>query len=328
MSPVDIEPAPQAGAGQSRCKALPACGAAQEALALNQEPAVSFFTPAGEPRRIAYVRAEAALPAGRAAQRPLRRLGLLFCNGLATPMAGPKSVALEAFAREHLPSVSSVRFDYSAHTGLSSGSFSDSGNLRRWVDDALAVLDGVTDPEEQQIVVGSSMGGLVALHLALLRPRRVAALVLLAPALGFAERRWARLSDDQRAALLAGGRLSLNTEAAPRDAVGADFYRTAREFDLPAGPGGIPIRCPVRILHGLLDATVPLSVSQGLVTQIAGDDVALQLVKGGEHKLTSPRDLVLLQSTVAGLVLQLQQEHGGCDGAAGAAAAAVAALEP
>jgi pimeloyl-ACP methyl ester carboxylesterase len=168
------------------------------------------------------------------------------------------------------------------------------------------------------------MGGLVALHLALLRPHRVAALVLLAPAVGFAERRWARLGEEERAALLAGGRLSLNTDAAPHDAVGADFYQIAREFDLPTGPGSIPIRCPVRILHGLLDATVPLAVSHGLVTQIASDDATLQLVKGGEHKLTSPRDLVLLQSTVAGLVLQLQHEPGG-DGGGDATADA---LEP
>jgi pimeloyl-ACP methyl ester carboxylesterase len=151
------------------------------------------------------------------------------------------------------------------------------------------------------------MGGLVALHLALLRPDRVAALALIAPALGFAARRWERLSDAQRAHLRAGGRLSLNT-AAKDDAVGLEFYSAAARFDLPAGPGAIPLRCPVRILHGGLDAMVPLAVSRDLADQISHGDVSLQVVKDAAHAFAAPRDLEVMQATVTQLVVQLRRQ--------------------
>jgi hypothetical protein len=94
---------------------------------------------------------------------------------------------------------------------------------------------------------------------------------------------------------------------APQNSI--DFYRVAREqYGLPTTAASLPIRCPVRILHGGHDDVVPLSVSQSLIDQIDGDDVALTVVKKGEHKLTDPRDLDLMNATVAQLLLQLQRQ--------------------
>jgi len=152
------------------------------------------------------------------------------------------------------------------------------------------------------------MGGLVALHLALRRPDRVAGLVLLAPAVNFTDRRWERLSLDQRQTLFNGGAISLETEY-KEDWVDLDFYRVAREqYGLPTTTDSVPIHCPVRILHGGLDSVVPLHISQALIDQIQGDDVTLTVVKKGEHKLVEPRDLDLMNSIVAQLLLQLERQ--------------------
>jgi pimeloyl-ACP methyl ester carboxylesterase len=210
--------------------------------------------------------------------------------------------------RAALPAVSFTRFDYRGR-GASSGRLGGT-DLATCIDDALAILDGVTDPAERLLVVGSSMGGLVALHLALLRPRRVAGLVLLAPAVGFAARRWARLGDAPRAALLAGGRVSLETGLKDDD-VGLHFYTAAAAYDLPDAPGSVPVRCPVRILHGGCDTVVPLDVSEALVGQLASADVALRVVEGAAHALTDPGDIEILLATVERMVSQLEAPPAG-----------------
>lgn len=231
-------------------------------------------------------------------------------------MNGPKEATLEAFVRDHLPSLSFVRFDYSGH-GLSSGTFTGT-HLGDWFKDALAVFDEVTEPGSKQIVAASSMGGLLALHLALHRPDRVAALVLIAPAVGFAGRRWARLTDERRRLLISGGLISLDS-GFHDDSVNIAFFEAAKEFNLPEKPGLIPIHCPVRILHGGLDDAVPIEISERLVGQIAGSDVTLTEVKDGSHKLAKWRDLRLLESTVAQVYRQLCLEAEAGSEAPGAA---------
>jgi pimeloyl-ACP methyl ester carboxylesterase len=191
------------------------------------------------------------------------------------------------------------------------------------------------------------MGGLMALHLALRRPVRVAALVLVAPAVStvFEDFR-ERLPTAGRAALAAGGAASLGSEyLSGQDLVTEAFFEAARRLRLPppaaaaggapseaaaphaaaaaaageeeekaaaaAAHGAISISCPVRILHGARDDVVPLSVSEDLVHQLAGGDVALTIVKDGDHRLSTSRDLELLEGAVYQVYCQLmrRQQH-------------------
>ena len=151
------------------------------------------------------------------------------------------------------------------------------------------------------------MGGLLALHAALERPARVSALVLIAPAAGFAERRWAALSGEQRAELAADGAASLGSGYvdAGGDEVTLAFFEAAARFALPEAPGSLDVRCPVRILHGARDDVVPVGVGRRLAGQLAGDDVMLTEVKDGDHRLSGPRDVGLLTSTVGQLFRQV-----------------------
>ncbi len=225
------------------------------------------------------------------ARLPGRGPGVVFLPGFRSDMGGTKALALrEALAARGR---SLLRFDYSGH-GASAGRFED-GTIGAWADDAAAVLDALT--EGPQILVGSSMGGWIALLLALRRPDRVAGILALAPAPDFTEAlMWPAFDDAQRAALRRDGVLHLPSEYGEPTPVTRALIEDGRRHLLLDAP--IPLRCPVRILQGMADPDVPWRHALRLVDALEGADVRLHLVKDGDHRLSRPADLDLLVQTL------------------------------
>ena len=219
--------------------------------------------------------------------RPGSSPAILFLPGYASDMDGAKALAVDGFAQSR--GLAMLRFDYSG-TGLSGGSFED-GTLDRWLDEALAMLDLL--PEGPAIVVGSSMGGWIALHLALRRPERVAALVGIAAAPDFTD--WG-FNDEQRAEIEAKGRLD---DSGPGIARG--FWQSGQQLLLLEKP--IAIHCPVRLVHGENDSDVPLPVAYRLLQQLRSTDAQLTIVKGGGHRLSEPNEIAAILHTLAGLLV-------------------------
>jgi pimeloyl-ACP methyl ester carboxylesterase len=216
---------------------------------------------------------------GRAIAYRLRRANvpvILFLPGYASDMEGAKALALDAFAAER--GLSMLRFDYSG-TGSSAGRFED-GTLALWLEEALAVLDQLTDGEV--IVVGSSMGGWIALHLALLRPDRVRALVGIAAAPDFTN--WGFADGD----------------AAVANNIARGFWESGQQLLLLDHPIGV--ECPVRLLHGELDRDVPLDVAFRLMRALRSSDVQLNVLKGGGHRLSEPHEIRAILDTVIALL--------------------------
>lgn len=229
--------------------------------------------------------------------------GLLFLSGFNSNMQGDKALFLDLWCRERGRQY--TRFDYQGH-GSSSGSFAD-GTLGRWIDDALAVLDEVT--QGPQLLVGSSMGGWVMLQLALARPERVAALVGIAPAPDFTRAlRDDRLAPEQLLQLELSGYCDI--ENCYDD---GEPYRISREL-LEEGERhclldaqAIAIDLPVRLLHGQCDEDVPWQRSLQLAGKLASTDVEIVLVKDGDHRLSRPQDLQRLARTVDVLLESLDE---------------------
>lgn len=227
---------------------------------------------------------------------PGRSPGVVFLGGYASDMTGTKATALEAHVRGRGHGF--LRFDYQGH-GQSSGRFED-GTIGGWRDDALAVLDSLT--EGPQILVGSSMGGWIALLLAIARPQRVAGLVGIAAAPDFTEDlMWAELDDAQRAVLQRDRILRLPSEySAEPYVVTMDLIEEGRLHLLLRAP--IHIRIPVRLLQGMRDPDVPYRHALTLADRLEGEDVQVRLIKDGDHRLSTPRDLAILAETVDGLL--------------------------
>lgn len=200
-------------------------------------------------------------------------------------MSGAKASALAAHCRA--AGRTYLRFDYFGH-GASSGRFAD-GAIGRWIADALLAFDRLT--EGPQILVGSSMGGWIMLHLALARPQRVAGLLGIAAAPDFTEVLiWNRLTVAQRKSLMRDSVYYETSEYAPEPTpVTLGLIEDGRRHLVLGRP--IPIHCPVRLLHGMRDTDVPWMTSARLAERLLATEVKVSLIKDGDHRLSRESDL-------------------------------------
>jgi pimeloyl-ACP methyl ester carboxylesterase len=227
--------------------------------------------------------------------------GIVFLAGLRSDMTGTKAGYLDGYCRRRGRAY--VRFDYFGH-GASSGDFAD-GTVGRWADDATTVIDELT--EGPQILVGSSLGGWIMLLAALARPHRIHALVGIAPAPDATEDLLLpRLDAAQRAELVATGTITLPSEYDPAGyTYRLRLIEDGRQHLVMRVP--IALDCPVRLLHGLRDPSVPWQTSLRLAEQLTGRDVTVTLVKGGDHRLSTEPDLARLGATLDELVGRQRQ---------------------
>jgi pimeloyl-ACP methyl ester carboxylesterase len=233
---------------------------------------------------IAYRRIDGTIP------------GIIFCGGYRSDMTGVKALFLGDYCRSSGRAY--VRFDYFGH-GQSSGDFVH-GTIARWRDDSLAVLDSVT--EGPQILIGSSMGGWIMLLAALARPQRIAALVGIAAAPDFTEDLLpTRLNPEQRRQIEEQGVVTLPSDYDPAGYVYTrSLIEDGRAHLLLRAP--IAISVPVRLLHGLADASVPWQTSLRVAERLISTDVTVTLVKDGDHRLSTDADLARLARTLDALV--------------------------
>jgi pimeloyl-ACP methyl ester carboxylesterase len=225
-----------------------------------------------------------------------RAPGIVFLGGLRSAMTGTKALFLEDYCRR--TDRAYLRFDYFGH-GASSGDPTH-GTIGRWAEDTKAMLDALTDGP--QILVGSSMGGWMMVLAALARSERVHALLGIAAAPDFTEDLlWSRLDPAQRAELMATGSTTLPSEYDPDGyTIGRALIEDGRRHLVLRG--AIALDCPVRLLHGLRDTSVPWQTSLRLAERLMSRDVAVTLVKDGDHRLSTPADLARLAATLDELV--------------------------
>lgn len=212
---------------------------------------------------------------------------VLFLPGYASDMMGSKTVTLDALAERE--GLGMLRFDYRG-TGESEGAFADF-TLEQWLDDAMAVAGLLEGP---LLVVGSSMGGWLMLHLAERLASQVAALIGIAAAPDFTD--WG-YTDAEKQTLAAEGELRRdNPYGGDAELTTLALWQSGERMRLLDRQ--VAFEGPVRLLHGDRDAEVPVEVAMRLKDALMSDDVQLTIVKGGTHRLSAPHELALLEQIV------------------------------
>ncbi|QIE41990.1 alpha/beta hydrolase [Rhodobacteraceae bacterium SC52] len=229
-------------------------------------------------RRIAYVRREGAGP------------GVVFLGGFASDMTGTKALHLEAWATAHGRAF--LRFDYSGH-GASSGAFAD-GCIGDWASDARAAIMSLT--EGPQILVGSSMGGWISLLIARLIPEKIAGLVTIAAAPDFTESMWSEFSDAQQAKVREAGQVSLPSDYGAPLPITMKMIDEGRQNLVLNSPLRLPF--PVRFLQGTADVEVSVDLARQLLDHAEGGNMRLTLVKGADHRFSTPECLALVEAAI------------------------------
>lgn len=235
-------------------------------------------------RRIAYYKHEGQGPY------------VIFMGGFMSDMTGSKAIALESFCKTQKQSF--IRFDYSGH-GQSSGEFRG-GTIGSWAEDTLAVIDQLGG--DDNILIGSSMGGWIMLLAALARPKKVSALIGIAAAPDFTERlMWQQMDKTQQQTIQEHGEILYpNCYGEEPYPITKHLIEDGRKRLLLDAP--IALDMPVRLIHGMQDEDVPWQTALALTERLQSDDVQLQLLKNAGHRLSEPPHLDIILKTLADLL--------------------------
>ncbi len=240
-------------------------------------------------QRIAYRHLAGSLPT------------IIFLPGFFSNMEGTKATFFEAQCRKRGQAY--VRFDYRGH-GASDGRFED-GTITDWLNDALLVIGRIA--KKPVLVVGSSMGGWLALLAALMRPNKIRGLVGIASSPDFTKSIYEeRLNDEQRAMIDRQGYILSPSEYREEPVKITKRLLESGNEHLLLNRDSLDLDIPVCLVHGEMDADVPWQKSQELYDKIGEGHSELILIPDGDHRLSHPQHLELLDECIQKVISKMR----------------------
>ena len=218
---------------------------------------------------------------------------IFFFGGYSSDMTGTKATALNNWTESN--GINYLRFDYSGH-GQSSGDFSK-GTLSKWLGEAEFFFEKFKS--KKNIIIGSSMGGWIAL-LTALKNKDVNGLIGIASAPDFTKNEWDKLSETEKEEFKSNGSILF-----PDDDYGdyEVFYEFIKDgFQHEILNDAIKITCPVRLLHGKLDKVIAYNISEKIIEQLSTSDKSLTIIEDGDHNLSRQEDLEILFTKIKELI--------------------------
>lgn len=220
-------------------------------------------------------------------ETPNPKLSILYCGGFRSDRQGTKAILLEKFARAQ--SWEFLRFDYRGH-GDSGGEFTDYG-LADWVSDAQAMLDKIAG--ENLVVIGSSMGGWVALQLAMRNPKRVKGVVTIAAAPDFTHEHFLPLIEAQFLDQYERGE-PMAFPSGYEEPYWISRNLIERSASMRIFPSDCEIFAPMIMLQGTNDQAVSQDTALRLLNHIYAPQLHLELVKNADHSFSRAEDIALI----------------------------------
>ena len=218
---------------------------------------------------------------------------MIFLSGFRSDMSSTKAEVLAEWAKSC--GAQYTRFDYFAH-GKTGGDFKEF-TIGQALEDTLSILDEVATGT--QILVGSSMGGWVALLAALERKQQVKGLIGIAAAPDFTERMYYKdMSSAQREEIDREGLIWVHSDYYQNDyPITRKLIEDGKRHLLMQDR--IPLEIPVSLLHGQADDVVPWEQSLAIAQALNSREVTVTFIKDGDHRLNRPEDTKLLIELIA-----------------------------
>jgi pimeloyl-ACP methyl ester carboxylesterase len=256
----------------------------------NSEPADSHaaeepsFLDTPQGRKLAYHRLHGEVP------------GVVYIHGLNSTMGGEKCAAVENFCRT--TGRAFLRFDLSGH-GRSSGTLREC-TVTAWLEDVSAVLENLT--EGPQILIGSSLGGWLMFLYTLRNPDIIRGLIGLSTAADFTQHIWKGLEKEKRVNVQRSGVYEMPSPYCPDPIpISMELIQDGDKYSILEMPGIEYIKVPTWLIHGDLDTVVPPSTSLQLLQRLECP-VELRTVEDGDHRLSRPQDIHLLEQALTALL--------------------------
>jgi pimeloyl-ACP methyl ester carboxylesterase len=219
---------------------------------------------------------------------------VVFLGGFKSDMTGTKAIFLEQHCRAR--GIGFVRFDYTGH-GASEGRFED-GTISQWTEDAQDILDNIVDGDA--VLVGSSMGGWIALNLLLRNPERIRGVVGIAAAPDFTQGIEPRMTPEQLQEFYQKGKISAPSAYGEPYVYTRALIEDGRKNLLLDRQHNITV--PLLLLQGMLDDAVPWETALRIRKKFHGPMTDVIIIEDGDHRLSRPQDLESLAATLGRIV--------------------------
>ena len=230
------------------------------------------------------------------------KIGFLFFPGFNSDMKGYKALKIYNWCKSK--KYQCTLFDYSGH-GNSSKKFIDS-SFTEWIEDSNEILNKVTSGP--QILIGSSMGGWIAIKIGLLNPKKIKGILTIAAAPDFTKRLWKNhLSKAQKEKIIKNGFIII-----PSDYDNEGYIITKKIIDsgnknLILGSKTLEIKSPLRLIHGDKDKDVHWKESLKIFNKCKSLNAELILIKNGDHRLSNNQQLKKIILTVQSLFNEVKR---------------------
>ena len=142
------------------------------------------------------------------------------------------------------------------------------------------------------------MGSWQTFLLARERPEKVAGIVTIAAAPDFTEDDMAaKFSEAQKSEMEKTGFVVLPSDYGDPYIISRRLIEEGRNRLVLRRP--LPLPFPARFLHGTADTDVDLGFAHRLIAHATGPDIRLTIVKGADHRFSTPDCLALIAQSIA-----------------------------
>ena len=226
---------------------------------------------------------------------------IFYIHGYSDSMKDEKAMKMEEICKKL--DIELVKFDLYGH-GESSGKLKDM-TMDEWYNCCKTIIEKIILPTNKKIILsGSSLGGWLSYIFAEELKDKVIGVVSVAGAIDFFTEIIEPLIKEEDKDKEFVYEMVYDNGQPSGDFISRKLVESTRKYNM-LNRDKIDIKCPIRIIHGLIDPVVPYEISLKFCKKVESQDVKLYMEKNMNHDLTLKNNLNALEKVVQELINDL-----------------------